>query len=112
MTNSKFYGLVIMLVGLIVIAGCGLDVPDSIAEPYFTPNPANGPFSGSVSVQLGSPTDGAEIFYTLDGSEPGPNSPTYSTPLLITENTVINAISMKEGMVLSSSVVSATYVIE
>jgi len=101
-----------MLIGLTLIGGCGLDVPDTIAEPYFTPNPDSGPFQGSVTVSLGSPTSGAEIFYTLDGSEPDENSPVYSQPIVLTENTLIKAISYKEGMILSSSTVQATYIIQ
>ncbi len=42
-------------------------------------------------------TDGAQIFYTLDETEPTATSIRYTEPIIINEDTVIKAIVVKEG---------------
>lgn len=51
-----------------------------------------------------------QIYYTLDGSEPTLNSRVYAEPLVLTETTVIRAMSVCEGK-LPSAVVTASYII-
>ncbi len=51
----------------------------------------------SRTVVLTSATDGAEIRYTLDGSEPDANSTLYEGPLALTVNTTVNAIAYRQG---------------
>ena len=48
-------------------------------------------FSESVTVDLYTDQPGVEIRYTLDGSEPGPRSPRYTAPLVITEDVTLKA---------------------
>lgn len=43
-------------------------------------------------------TEGAEIRYTLDGSEPNENSTLYSNPLSLSGYTVVKAKAYKDGM--------------
>lgn len=52
----------------------------------------SGTFVGSQSVTLSTTTAGAEIFYTLDGSEPTDQSAKYVEPIQITKNTTLKAI--------------------
>ncbi|MDO9254035.1 MAG: GH92 family glycosyl hydrolase [Bacteroidales bacterium] len=54
-------------------------------------------FLDEVECSIGCSTKGAEIRYTLDGTEPGLNSPLYSTPFKISRNTLIKARAFKEG---------------
>lgn len=55
-------------------------------------------FSDSVAIVLGVNTDGASIYYTLDGSEPKPGcSELYEGPFMIHESQNILARAFKDG---------------
>lgn len=83
------------------------EVQELIATPAF--NPAGGTFFNSVDVTLACETDGATIYYTLDGTNPTDASTAYSEAIHITETTTVKAIAIKNA--LSSEIVSATYTI-
>ena len=51
----------------------------------------------ATTVSLGSIIDGAEIHYTLDGSEPTDESPVFNQPFSIENTTTIKAMAIKEG---------------
>ena len=55
-------------------------------------------------------TDGATIYYTLDGTDPDNGCDEYESPLTISETTTIKAIAVKGEE--SSGIASATYTIE
>ncbi len=65
------------------------------APPTFTPN--GGTFMGSQSVTMTTTTSGASIRYTTDGTTPTPTSTLYSTAIVITTPTTINAATFKAG---------------
>ena len=44
---------------------------------------------------------GAEIKYTLDGSEPNADSMTYTAPIELEKSAMIRALTYRKGMVLS-----------
>lgn len=48
-------------------------------------------FLDSMVVQLSSPMPGAEVHYTLDGSEPSTSTPEYMQPLVLKETTTLKA---------------------
>jgi len=54
-------------------------------------------FLDEVECSIGCSTKGAEIRYTIDGTEPGVNSPLYTVPFKINKNTQIKARGFKEG---------------
>ncbi|WP_046175614.1 DUF6359 domain-containing protein [Domibacillus indicus] len=84
---------------------------DSSAVGAVTANPAAGAVQAGTKVVLSSPTEGAAIHYTLDGSEPTKESPLFSEPIVIESNKTIKAKAFKNG--LSDSAVSQfTYVIQ
>jgi len=68
------------------------------ATPSISPN--GGIFTNSITVTLSNNSPGSLIYYTLDDSMPTTNSPTYSTPLTLTNTTVLLAISavLNEGI--------------
>lgn len=68
-----------------------------------------GTYSSEQTVSLTCSTDGAEIRYTLDGTEPTATSTLYTEEITITETTTVKAIAVKNG--ISSATVSATYTI-
>ena len=84
-------------------------------DPVFSP--PRGLFTSSepVSVTISSPTPGAEIYWTADGSEPIPGSGEKYTGTLSVQGTprrpavTLRAIAVRSGM-LPSRVVTATYI--
>ena len=79
---------------------------DTVAKPEFTPGGEE--FVQAVTVEISCSTDGAEIYYTLDGSEPTVGSQRYEASIEITSTTTIKAIAVKDGYV-DSEVSEATY---
>ncbi len=79
----------------------------TVSTPTF--DPADGTmFETSLNVSLACATEGAEIRFTLDGSEPTTNSALYASALELTETTTVKARAFKAGKA-GSSVASATY---
>ena len=64
------------------------------------------PFSDSTTVSLSGP-DGADIYYTLDGSTPTSESTMYTEECGLSETTTVKAVAIKDGQ--SSQVVSKTF---
>ena len=54
-------------------------------------------FLEHLTMTLGSRTEGAEVHYTLDGSEPTLDSPLYTEPFTMTETTNVRAKAFKDG---------------
>lgn len=50
-----------------------------------------------TTIALVSPSEGARVHYTLDGSVATEDSPVYDTPLTITEDTYINTLVVCDG---------------
>lgn len=63
--------------------------------------PVSGIYDTAQTVTMETTVKGAEIKYTLDGSEPTENSPTYIDPIVVDKSTVVKAVTYRKGMVLS-----------
>ena len=70
-------------------------------KPYVPPpapaisatfDPTPGEYKEAQQVKLSSPTPGAVIHYTLDGSTPTADSPTYAGPIPVQKSTTIRAL--------------------
>lgn len=66
-------------------------------SPVFTPQDLS-LFTDSISVELKSATPSCQIFYTLDASVPTTSSTQYTDPITLTEDGVINAIAILDGV--------------
>ena len=80
---------------------------DVEAPTYSIPE---GGYAEAQTVTITCATDGATIYYTLDGSTPNNTSTTYSTPIAVSATTTIKAIAYVGES--SSTVSSATYYIK
>ena len=81
---------------------------EHVATPTFTP--AAGSFITAQQVEIACATEGATVYYTLDGTEPTENSAVYSEAIEVSTTTTVKAMAAKEGM-NNSDIASATYTI-
>lgn len=79
---------------------------ETVATPVISPE--SGTFVESQSVTIRCDTEGAEIFYTTDGSTPTTSTTKYTEPFVISQDTEVKAIAVKAGM-NNSAVASAQY---
>lgn len=79
-----------------------------VALPSFSP--AAGAYGPSQSVSISSPTSGAKIYYTTNGSTPTTASTLYSGAISVAVSETVKAIGVKAGF-SNSAVASAAYVI-
>ena len=84
-------------------------VTPTVATPTFTP--AEGTYYEAQNVTINCSTEGATIYYTLDGSEPTTGSSVYSTPIVVSESTIIKAMAVKDGYE-NSAIATASYIIQ
>jgi alpha-tubulin suppressor-like RCC1 family protein len=80
----------------------------TVATPTFSPTP--GTFTTAPTVTLASATTGAEIRYTLDGSDPGLQSPIFASPFTVPATSTVKARAFKADMV-ASAIASASYTV-
>jgi hypothetical protein len=82
--------------------------------PIFRPvapvliEPIQNVFVDKMEIQLSSTTPGVEIRYTLDGTEPTPQSTLYAGAVPITETAVVKARAYRPGLVTNPPDVSGT----
>jgi hypothetical protein len=67
-------------------------------------------YPGAISVSLSTTTIGAQIRYTLDGSEPDLSSDIYSAPINISSSSVLKAKTYVSGST-ASKVLTSSYII-
>ncbi len=79
-----------------------------VANPVFTPGA--GAVIAGTKVVISTTTEGAEIHYTVDGTEPTAASTLYTEAIEVSEAMTIKAIAVKEGAE-DSEVVTAEYTI-
>ena len=79
----------------------------AVATPTFSP--AEGTYTSTQNVTLSCTTDGADIYYTLDGSAPTSSSTPYTSAITVSETKTIKAIAIKGSD--ESNVATATYTI-
>lgn len=68
---------------------------EQVARPVIT---GVTPFTSSTTVTITCATEGADIYYTLNGTVPTTASTKYAGPFTLTATTGVRAIAVKEGM--------------
>ena len=81
---------------------------ENVATPTFSP--VAGSYTSAQTVSIACTTEGATIYYTLDGTTPTTESTVYAEAFTVSETTTVKAFAVKEGM-LDSEVATATYTI-
>ncbi|MCX8059101.1 MAG: chitobiase/beta-hexosaminidase C-terminal domain-containing protein [Spirochaetes bacterium] len=83
--------------------------PLKVEKPVFSLE--GGSFDEYITLEITCSTNGSQIWYTLDGSNPEPQSSNlYTTPIFIDKTTTIKAIATKENY-QNSDIVEAIYTI-
>lgn len=80
----------------------------SVATPVFSVE--EGLYTEAQSVEITCETEGASIYYTIDGEDPTSKSTAYTGAITISETTTLKAIAILNGV--SSLIAEATYSIE
>lgn len=86
----------------------GTGVVTEVAAPTFSPEA--GTYTSAQNVTISCATEGATIYYTIDGSQPTNESTVYSKAIPVATTTTIKAKAFKEGLD-ASAIASATYTI-
>jgi glucosylceramidase len=105
--------VMILTAALFAISGCngcggGSAPPLTVATPSYSP--AAGSFSAAQSVTISDTSQGAAIYYTIDGSAPTSSSIRYTAPVALAATTTIKAIAEVSGDT-NSAVDSGTFTI-
>ena len=88
-------------------SGSGSESGGSQSEPLAAPTiSGKTSFSDSTTVSLSGP-DGADIYYTLDGSTPTAESTMYTEEFGLSDTTTVKAVAILNGV--SSEVASKTF---
>jgi hypothetical protein len=82
-----------------------LSRPGAAARPSTSPAP--GAVDSGAAVSLSTSTEGAEIYYTLDGTEPDRTKTRYAAPIVIATGTTIRARAVKQGLEDSDTMTAA-----
>lgn len=85
------------------------DPVTTVANPVFTPS--NTSTASAKDITISCETEGAQIYYTLDDTEPDKESTLYTEPIHIATTTTVKAIAYAtiNGEEVSSEVITATY---
>ena len=81
------------------------EVLNIVEAPTFSP--AAGTYAQAQTVTISCATQGVDIFYTTDGTDPDDESDPYSTPITVSETTTIKAIAYDGSD--ASYIATATY---
>ena len=79
----------------------------AVRMPTFSPD--GGTYTSPQSVTISCATDGATIYYTIDGTTPTVSSTPYTEPITVSESLTLMAIAVKDDEL--SSVATASFVI-
>lgn len=97
--------------GISLNGGVSKDLEISAAPETPVASVEGGEYKGSKKVALTTATEGAEIYYTTDGTTPTEKSTKYTKEISIKKTCTLKAIAVKDGVV-SKDVMSVDYTIK
>jgi sugar lactone lactonase YvrE len=103
-TDLKKYSISTATVTLVVLPALAAGT----AMPTFTPAP--GEYTTAQKVEILDATDGAEIYYTTDGSTPTPSSTPYAGAISVSQSETLQAVAIAPNYALSP-IASGAYTI-
>ena len=81
--------------------GLVTSISNRVVSPTFSSSKP-GLYESTISVELSCATDGAQIYYTLNGDIPTiENGTKYDSPFSVSQTTVVRARAYKDGMLFS-----------
>ena len=92
----------------VAIAAYTINIATQAATPTFSP--VAGTYTSAQSVTISDATEGATIYYTINGTAPTTGSSVYGGPITVSSSQTLEAIATASGY-SSSAVASAAYVI-
>ncbi len=103
---------------LLLMAGCGgggggggaSEETADTTPPVVSASPAPGTYDTTITVTLVA-NETATIYYTTDGSDPTPDSPTYTDPIQLSQSTTLKYFAVDEAG-NESPVTTAQYVLD
>jgi hypothetical protein len=109
--KSFLVGLAVFVIMALVCTSCenptDVSKPGTVETP--TANPGAGTYSETQTVSLATTTEGATIYYTLDGTTPSAsNGMAYTAAIPISVSTTLKAIAVKDGW-NDSGILTASY---
>jgi hypothetical protein len=90
------------------VASATFSIEQQATAPIFSPG--GGTYASAQSVTITSPTPGAAIYYTADGSTPTTSSILYTGPVSVAATKTIKAIAVVSGF-FNSAISTAVYTI-
>lgn len=96
-TKEGIAALQSSLPGLEIVSGINMDTLVKMKLPLPGIRTETNLFNDSIVVEMTSFFKDAELHYTLDGSDPGIQSPRYHQPLVLKEGADIRLIAFKDG---------------
>ncbi|MFC5775307.1 DUF6359 domain-containing protein [Ectobacillus antri] len=82
---------------------------EKVQDVQISPN--GGTVDKGATVTLSTSTEGATIYYTLDGMTPTMQSLVYTAPFTISKDVVVKAMAVKEGLA-SSNITTAAFLVK
>ena len=73
-------------------------IEDASVVQSVTPSVKAGAVAKGTELELTTPTEGATIYYTTDGTEPTKSSKVYSKPITIQDKMTVKAFAVKDGL--------------
>ena len=104
MLNRKLLAVLILLLFTVILANCKKSTTEALeqcAKPVMSPE--TGVYYIVATVSITSATDGAAIYYTMNGSEPTTSSTLYTNLINVSESSTIKAVAYKAGMTKSQT---------